>query len=81
MSAREPADQLSMVPPEVQRTAVVLLHGLCSTPDELLTVQSALRSRGYSVHPLTIEGYSFDAPRRCSARRRTSAGSMRSRRR
>jgi carboxylesterase len=61
MSAREPADQLSMVPPEVQRTAVVLLHGLCSTPDELLTVQSALRSRGYSVHPMTIEGYSFDA--------------------
>ena len=61
MSAREPSDQLSLVPPEVQRTAVVLLHGLCSTPDELLTVQSALRSRGYSVHPLSIEGYSFDA--------------------
>ena len=61
MSAREPSDLLSMVPPEVQRTAVVLLHGLCSTPDELLTVQSALRSRGYSVHPLSIEGYSFDA--------------------
>lgn len=61
MSAREPSDQLSMVPPAVQRTAVVLLHGLCSTPDELLTVQSALRSRGYAVHPLTIEGYSFDA--------------------
>jgi hypothetical protein len=31
MSAREPADRLSMVPPEVQGTAVVLLHGLCST--------------------------------------------------
>lgn len=61
MSAREPSDQLSVVPPEVQRTAVVLLHGLCSTPDELLTVQSALRSRGYPVHPLSIEGYSFDA--------------------
>ncbi|BEP45725.1 alpha/beta fold hydrolase [Variovorax sp. 375MFSha3.1] len=61
MSAREPSDLLSLVPPEVQRTAVVLLHGLCSTPDELLTVQSALRSRGYPVHPLSIEGYSFDA--------------------
>jgi carboxylesterase len=61
MSAREPADRLSMVPPEVQGTAVVLLHGLCSTPDELLTVQSALRARGYPVHPLSIEGYSFDA--------------------
>jgi len=61
MSARDPSDLLSMVPPEVQGTAVVLLHGLCSTPDELLTVQSALRSRGYPVHPLAIEGYSFDA--------------------
>lgn len=61
MSARDPSDQLSMVPPAVQRTAVVLLHGLCSTPDELLTVQSALRSRGYSVHPMSIEGYSFNA--------------------
>ena len=61
MSARDPSDQLSMVPPAVQRTAVVLLHGLCSTPDELLTVQSALRSRGYPVHPMSIEGYSFNA--------------------
>jgi carboxylesterase len=50
-----------MVPPAVQRTAVVLLHGLCSTPDELLTVQSALRTNGYAVHPLSIDGYSFDA--------------------
>jgi len=61
MSARDPSDQLSMVPPAVQRTAVVLLHGLCSTPDELLTVQSALRSRGYPVHPMSIDGYSFNA--------------------
>ena len=61
MSARDPSDQLSIVPPAVQRTAVVLLHGLCSTPDELLTVQSALRARGYAAHPLSIEGYSFDA--------------------
>ncbi|MET3494036.1 alpha/beta hydrolase [Variovorax boronicumulans] len=61
MSARDPSDQLSMVPPAVQRTAVVLLHGLCSTPDELLTVQSALRARGYAVHPMSIPGYSFDA--------------------
>ena len=61
MSARDPSDQLSMVPPAVQRTAVVLLHGLCSTPDELLTVQSALGSRGYPVHPMSIEGYSFNA--------------------
>jgi carboxylesterase len=61
MSARDASDELSLVPPEVQRTAVVLLHGLCSTPDELLTVQSALRARGYAAHPLSIDGYSFDA--------------------
>jgi carboxylesterase len=61
MSARDPSDLLSVVHPAVQRTAVVLLHGLCSTPDELLTVQSALRTSGYAVHPLSIEGYSFDA--------------------
>jgi len=61
MSARDPADLLSMVHPAVRRTAIVLLHGLCSTPDELLTVQSALRSSGYPVHPMAIGGYSFDA--------------------
>ena len=61
MSARDASDELSLVPPEVQRTAVILLHGLCSTPDELLTVQSALRARGYAAHPLSIDGYSFDA--------------------
>ena len=61
MSARDPADLLSVVHPAVRRTAVVLLHGLCSTPDELLTVQSALRSSGYPVHPMAIGGYSFDA--------------------
>ena len=61
MSAREPSSLLSFVHPAVQRTAVVLLHGLCSTPDELLTVQSALRDGGYAVHPMSIPGYSFDA--------------------
>jgi len=61
MSARDPSGLLSIVHPAVQRTAVVLLHGLCSTPDELLTVQSALRGSGYPVHPLSIAGYSFDA--------------------
>jgi len=61
MSARDPADLLSMAHPAVRRTAIVLLHGLCSTPDELLTVQSALRGSGYPVHPMAIGGYSFDA--------------------
>jgi len=61
MSARDPSDLLSVVHPAVRATAVILLHGLCSTPDELLTVQSGLRGGGYAVHPLSIEGYSFDA--------------------
>jgi len=61
MSARDPSDPLSLVSPAVQRTAVVLLHGLCSTPDELLTVQSTLQRHGYAVQPLCIAGYSFDA--------------------
>ena len=49
MSARQPASVLSLFDTAVQRTAVVLLHGLCSTPDELLTVQAGLRQRGYAV--------------------------------
>ena len=42
-------------------TAVVLLHGLCSTPDELLSVNGPLRQIGCTVVPLQIAGYSFDA--------------------
>jgi len=42
-------------------TAVVLLHGLCSTPDELLSVNAPLRQIGCTVVPLQIAGYSFDA--------------------
>ncbi|MEP6720492.1 MAG: alpha/beta hydrolase [Variovorax sp.] len=61
MSAREPDGSLSFVHPAVHRTAVVLLHGLCSTPDELSSVQSTLRQHGYAVDALAIEGYSFDA--------------------
>ena len=60
MSARGHSELLSIVHPAVQRTAVILLHGLCSTPDELLTVHSALRTSGYSVHPMAIKGYSFE---------------------
>ena len=45
------------------RTAVVLLHGLCSTPDELLSVNGPLRQLGCTVVPLRIEGYSFDPDR------------------
>lgn len=38
----------------------ILLHGLCSTPDELSTVAAALRAAGHTVLPLTVPGYSFD---------------------
>jgi len=42
-------------------TAVVLLHGLRGTPDELLSLQGPLRQQGYTVVLLRIAGYSFDA--------------------
>lgn len=45
----------------MQCTAIILLHGLCSTPDELLSIQGPLRQRGGTVVPLRIDGYSFDA--------------------
>lgn len=61
MSARDPSGLLSMVHPAVRHTAIVLLHGLCSTPDELLTVRTALEAHGYPVRPLQLHGYSFDA--------------------
>lgn len=46
-----------------ERCSVLLLHGLCSTPDELLPLQTALRARGVRVLPLQLAGYSFDAAR------------------
>lgn len=42
------------------RTAVLLLHGLCSTPDELRAVDTPLRSLGYTVEALRVDGYAFD---------------------
>lgn len=47
--------------PAAAGTAVVLLHGLCSTPDELMPLHGALRTAGYAVSALTVPGYSFDA--------------------
>ena len=44
-------------------TSALLLHGLCSTPDELMPVQGALRDAGYRVVPLSVTGYSFDEAR------------------
>ncbi|CAN7779508.1 alpha/beta fold hydrolase [Variovorax sp. LjRoot84] len=60
MSVRDSFAELHLCHPATRRTAVVLLHGLCSTPDELRPVESSLRGRGYTVRPLVIEGYSFD---------------------
>lgn len=42
------------------RTAVVLLHGLCSTPEELRSVDAPLRQLGCTVEALRIAGYAFD---------------------
>jgi carboxylesterase len=39
----------------------LLLHGLCSTPDELLTVHGVLSRSGLMVRHLVIPGYSFDS--------------------
>ncbi|MES2531828.1 MAG: alpha/beta hydrolase [Pseudomonadota bacterium] len=62
MSSRHPThDALRVDQSAAARTAVVLLHGLCSTPDELRSVDTALRTLGYTVQALTIDGYSFDA--------------------
>lgn len=61
MSAREFFDPSTLVHAEAGRMAVLLLHGLCSTPDELRSVESSLRSLGYAVQPMAIDGYSFNA--------------------
>ena len=39
----------------------LLLHGLCSTPDELLSVHGVLSRSGLMVRHVIIPGYSFDA--------------------
>lgn len=41
-------------------TSALLLHGLCSTPDELSPVATALREAGHRVLPLRVPGYSYD---------------------
>lgn len=50
----------SLAGPPANGIAVILLHGLCSTARELGPVEAALRALGYSVHPLAIDGYSFE---------------------
>src|SRR3954468_14068104 len=61
MSARDAwSEALRGHPSSNARTAIVLLHGLCSTPEELRAVDTPLRSLGYTVDALRIEGYAFD---------------------
>ena len=43
------------------RCVTLLLHGLCSTPEELLTVDKTLTGQGHLVKHMLIPGYSFDA--------------------
>jgi carboxylesterase len=41
-------------------TAIILIHGLCSTPDEFFFQSAELARAGYHVAGLKIPGYSFD---------------------
>ncbi|MGO4394315.1 hypothetical protein AB4Z46_23415 [Variovorax sp. M-6] len=68
MNARDSFVGRPAVHSTIGGTAVVLLHGLCSTPRELGPVEAALRALDCSVHSLSIEGYSFEADtrRRCA---------------
>ena len=44
----------------LEKSAVVLLHGLYSTPDELLSLKGPLQRNGAEVISFEIEGYTFD---------------------
>ena len=43
---------------------MLLLHGLCSTPEELRPVRTALLALGHAVFAPRIDGYSFDPERK-----------------
>jgi len=47
-------------PTSPNKTALVLLHGLNSTPEEFVFMRTALQRHGYSVHALTLEGFSYN---------------------
>jgi carboxylesterase len=44
----------------LEKCAVILLHGLYSTPDELLSLNAPLRRNGATVIAFDIKGYTFD---------------------
>ena len=39
----------------------LMLHGLCSTPEELTSVQNGLKKQGFQTKAVSIPGYSFEA--------------------
>ena len=46
--------------PQSSDMVVVLLHGLCSSPQELLSVDEAVKGAGYATVSMHIPGYSFE---------------------
>jgi carboxylesterase len=51
---------MTLVPAPVETTtAVVLLHGLNSTPEEFVFMQAVLKRHHYAVFALTIPGFSY----------------------
>lgn len=54
--------------------AVLLLPGLCSTPDELLHLQSSLRRSGWHVSTPHIAGYCFDTEAGAEGQRSSGFG-------
>lgn len=62
-SVVEPNLNSSIFEPKLEEhasTAVVMLHGLCSSPQELLPVDEAIKAAGFVTVPLIIPGYSFE---------------------
>ena len=60
MSHRDVIDASILRQGEPRRMAAILLHGLCSTTDELHSVEVSLGDLGCTVRPMEIPGYSFD---------------------
>lgn len=57
------------LPDSAATTAVLLLQGLCGTPEELRPVRTMLLSLGFTVRSFSIPGYAFDPA--CSVQRAT----------
>jgi len=55
-----PLDPRSSADNSVEQMTVVLLHGLCSSPQELLPIEEAIKAAGYETLSINIPGYSFE---------------------